>query len=298
MRILIRTAWAFLWILAAGALNLGVSMLGFPDAETVLLEFPPLRLTLAGAGAAAALMMLALMGCLWRWMLFPPAEKRSAGAMMNCIGFGLLPSLAIWKAFETYTALGKGIPVFKPLGEPEWITESGCFCPGRMEIVLAAAAFAGVVLWLILRKNELPGNGDLLLAVLCIWSAIRMVTGMFRADPLLSVSGVRLTSVLCGAVELTALIIWLVRRKEKSAGMTALNLLAVTGCTAVAVLQDVGAVTAGSEIADLTVRIGCAVLSGALVLLAGRDSRADSAEAKGKETPSSSPQWREGQSSL
>ena len=55
--------------------------------------------------------------------------------------------------------------------------------------------------------------------------------------------------------------------------MTALEWTAVAGCGVLILLQEAGILSMGSEIANLAASAGCALLTAALILSAGRDSR-------------------------
>ena len=129
-------------------------------------------------------------------------------------------------------------------------------------------------IWLIIRKKDIPGNGDVLITVLCLWAAVRSVTEGLRAEPPRT-GPFSLVILLSAAVELICLAVWTVRRgqKQKSTVMTALEWIAVAGCGALILLQEAGILSMGSEIADFSASAGCALLAAALILSAGRDSR-------------------------
>lgn len=232
--------------------------------------------TIALAGLGTTLVMILLFSVLWAL----DAHKRSrgrltAGHWANAAGFGLLPGIAAWKAFEAFagdTANGKAL--FEPIRDIPWLSAGGRFVPARIEFFAAVFLLAGITIWLIARKEDIPGNGDVLITVLCLWSAVRSVTEGLRADPPRTgpVSTVILIAI---AAELICLAIWTVRRgrKQKSAVMTALEWAAVTGCGALILLQEAGVLAMNSEIANLAVAAGCALLTAVLILSAGRDSR-------------------------
>ena len=125
-----------------------------------------------------------------------------------------------------------------------------------------------------LRKNDLPGNGDLLLTVLCIWGLIRSVTENLRVNTLRT--GIfSFVILLAFCTELICLLIWSVRRrrKQKNPGLTAIEWAAVTGCGVLLAVQNAGMIALRSETANLAAAAGCAIVMGTLILSAGKDSR-------------------------
>ncbi len=231
---------------------------------------------IALAGICTTLLMILLFSGLWALS----ARKRTGGRLTaghraNAVGFGLMPGIAAWKAFEAFagdTANGKTL--FEPIREIPWFSAEGRFVPARLEFCAAVLLLAGIILWLIVRKDDLPGNGDLLMTVLCLWGAVRSVTEGLRADPP-RIGPVSTVILAAAATELICLAIWTVRRgeKQKSAVMTALEWAAVTGCGVLILLQEAGILSMSSEIANLAAAAGCALLAAVLILSAGKDSR-------------------------
>ena len=234
--------------------------------------------TIALAGLGATLFMILLFSLLWILDIRKRSTGRlTAGHWANAFGFGLLPGIAAWKAFDAFAgSTGNGKPLFHPIRDIPWITADGRFVPGRIEFCAAVLLLAGIIIWLIVRKKDISGNGDVLITVLCLWAAIRSVTEGLRAEP--PRTGLFSTVILlAAAVELICLAVWTVRRgqKQKSTVMTALEWTAVAGCGVLILLQEAGILSMGSEIADFSASAGCALLAAALILSAGRDSRED-----------------------
>ena len=172
----------------------------------VLFEVAGVDVTVTGVYAVFSVVILFLFMGLW----LIGRKKRTgkeifAGQVMNGIGFGLLPALAVLKAFQE-AGTGTGSKVLEPLPCIRWLSVNGYYMPGRIETCAAAVMFLLVCLWLILRKNELPDNGDLIMITVCIWAAIRLVTEDFRTQPM---NLFRFTS--CGTILLCA-VLWSVRR--------------------------------------------------------------------------------------
>ena len=199
----------------------------------------------------------------------------STGEIPDAIGFGLLPGIAVWKIFEQGTLLGKGIGIFDPVGEIPLITEGGRFAVSRAEMILAAVCFAAVILWLILRKEDLPGNGDLLLTVLCVWGLIRAFTEGFREETILRAGRFNMTQILLLAAADMPLAVWTVRldAAQKSTAFSILEWIAVLSCETVMVLNTSEYLSAGSRIGDLAVKTGSALLALILTLLVGGEVR-------------------------
>ena len=174
------------------------------------------------------------------------------GNWLNAAGLGFFPGLAIWKIFEGKTRLTTGISVFEPIPKMFFLTkDDGCFAPCRIEMIAAILLFAGIIVWLIIKKNELPGNGDLLMIVLVLWGMVRCVTEVLRAYPVLQFSSFR-----------TIQIIW-----------TAFEWLTVLSCWSVILLDTAEVITVGSKIGDFVLVAGCAALGIIICLLAAKDSR-------------------------
>ena len=234
-----------------------------------LFEFSGVTVTVTGVYGTLSVIVL-LLFMTW-WLL--NRKKRTgqpifAGQVMNGIGFGLLPALAFLKAFQDIS-MGKGAAVTEPLPLVRWLTENGCYRPMRIEMAAAICLFVLLCLWLILRKEEFPDNGDLLMIAVCIWSAIRMVTEDFRAEPQI------LFHISSCVMIMLCLIIWIFRRAQISRMLlrTAADLAAVSLCIAVNLLTATGTLTAGSGIADFAVKTGSALLALILTLIVGGDVR-------------------------
>ena len=236
----------------------------------ILTEIGGFQLTVSFTAGAASF-LTAILFTVW-WII--DRRKRTAkllhaGMLINGIGFAFLPSLSILKAFEVFTDIGGGRVVMEPLPLIRWLSEAGRFEPCRIELAAVIACFTGICLWMIIRKQALPDNGDLLLISLGFWALIRLVTETLRTEPR---DIYRYCS--CGAM-LFCLLVWTLRRgKQRFAGIRiAADLLTAAICTGMIVLTMNGILSAGSEIADLAVISGCGLLILILSLLAGGDMR-------------------------
>ncbi len=276
MRFLKGLGRTLLVLLASAVLVIAVSSLAEKKDGEMLFTYAGMRVTVTGAGAAAAFLTILLFASL-RLSDFRKRNGKAAGwgERVNAAGFGLLPGAAVWKIFEQFTALSRGTEVFEPLPALPFIMQEGRFAPSRIEMILAAACFAAVLIWLIARRKDLPGNGDLLWTVLCVWCMVRAVTESFRAEPLLRAGNADLMQILFLTLADAGFAVWTARRfrTQKSAVLTAPEWIAVISCETVMALNTAGVLSVGSGIGDLAMLAGCAALCTILILLCGKDSR-------------------------
>lgn len=236
----------------------------------VLTEIGGVKVTIKIAGLGIAFLVTVLFAALW----LADRKKRtgrtaSPGEWMNGAGYALLPAAAVWKAFEQMLRSAAGTEVAEPLPLIPWLTENGRYCPCRIELAAAVLCFIGVSLWLMFRRQETEGRGDLLLVTLCLWTAVRCVTESFRPaeSPLIR--------YLCCSGMAVCLLWWTVRRNSirRSLTRTAADWVAAAMCTGIIVVTTEGILSVGSRIGDLAVITGCAVLEATLTLIAGSDCR-------------------------
>ena len=274
MRILKRILQACGGILLAGAIALAVSTWIFPDEEDLLLTAGDFRLSLIGAGAGLATLVLLSFANGWMGERLRRGGGRFPGTLLNALGFGFLPAAAVYKAFEQQTFLraGKAIPEGIPAWP--WVTENGACQPCRLEFALALVAFAAVVIWLALRKEDFPENGDLMGVSLALWGAVRLITESFRGSrlPFLTYAG----TVSWGAagVMLAVLLIWTRRaaKQRKNTGYAFACVPVFVAAVAVVELQGMEIITVNPK-ADLAILCACSLLSMKAVLCMGRVSR-------------------------
>ena len=229
--------------------------------------------TMVLCGMAAALLTLLLFAAGWV-LSVRRSEQRGAGVWLNGIGYGLLPALAVGKAFQQYTVLGAGISVMEPITASRWLTPEGVFAPCRIEILLLFAGFAGITVWLIRRKKDLSEKGDLLLISVSVFSALRALTESIRAETLTMWNGHRLMRYLFCLILLICMIVWTVRQRGYLRNSQLwISWVVFIAATAVLLFTGSGMLTVGSRIGDLAVITGCAIALLAAVLTAGGESR-------------------------
>ena len=234
-----------------------------------LFEVAGITVTVTGIYSVISVLILLLFMGLW----LAGRKKRSgrdifAGQVMNGIGFGLLPALAVFKAFQE-AGTGAGSAVSEPLPCISWLTKDGYYMPGRIETAAATVLFLILCLWLIIQRSELPDNGDLIMIAVCIWAAIRLVTEDFRLQPM---NLFRYTS--CGTILFCA-VVWSVRRARRigMAARTVIEPAAVCICIAINLITSTHVLTMGSEIADFAVKTGSTAMMTMLTLMIGGDLR-------------------------
>ena len=263
-------------ILLAGCAAGAVSTRVLAGENDLLYRWGSIRFGAFGLGAGAALIVTLLFADGWigiRKRRIP--EGSGAGRLLNGIGFGLLPGIAVWKVFEHETVFGRGLPVPEDIPRAAWLTKDGVFQPARAEMILAMALFAAVCLWLILRKRDLPENGDLLTVCAALWAAGRTVTEGFRAEqPVLSgipwAAGWAALTVMAAA-----LAGWTVRafRQKKNTGYACACVPVFAAAGAALALMRFGLMLGNNAPAALAVEICCALLAVKAVLCMGRVTR-------------------------
>ena len=263
-------------VLAAFAIAIAVSAVSAPYSGEVLVSIHEIRITVSGVGDAAAFLTILLFS--WIWMIERKKRGNNTGTRLerlNAAGFGVLPGIAIWKIFEQATALSRGKPVFAPLPETAIFSEMGYFTPSRTELIFSVIIFSGLVLWLILRRKEFDGNGDLFWTVLCIWGQIRAFSVRFRIHSFPIQGTVWVEQIIWLVVSFLPLILWTIRNHNINgfSWLPVVVWIVVLCCGTFLVLSTADVLSTGSSIGDLAVSAGGTGLSILLILLAGKDSR-------------------------
>ena len=228
------------------------------------------KLTVSFVAGAASFLTAVLFAVWW----IGDRRKRTgkslhAGMLMTGIGFGFFPGIAVWIAFEIFAAGADGRTVMEPLPLIRWLTEEGRFVPCRIELAAALLCFIGLCVWLVIRRQPLPDNGDLLLTCISFWALIRLISECLRMEPR---NVFRYAS--CGAL-IFCLLAWTLRRgRQRFTGIRiAADLIAAAVCTGIIIVTMNGYLSLGSEIADLAAITGCGLLILILSLLAAGDRR-------------------------
>ncbi len=265
---------ALLGILLSAGMALAVSVWALAGENDALTISGALRLSVSGIGAGAACLTALSFANGWIGERKRRGGARFPGTLMNGIGFGLLPAAAVWKIFEQHTFLKIGRVPGEGILTVPWVTENGLYQPARLEMILALTAFAGIVIWLAVRRREPEENGDLLLISLTLWGTIRMITEGFRA-PEAALCGTQLLPVyLSAAVMFLCLVFWTRRalRIKENTGYALACVPVFCAASTVVILQGLDVLTVNPG-ADLAIRCACALLAMKAVICMGRISR-------------------------
>ena len=263
-------------LLLAFAAALAVGTWVFPGEKDLIISFANLRLSVIGCGAGLSLITILLFAGGWIGVRNrKDPEGRGPGRRMDGLGFGLLPGILVWKIFERHTLLGRGAPAPAEFGGEGWLISGGFWLPGRLEIIAAGTLFAAVVLWLALRKEDLPDRGDLAGVSLGAWSAARMVTESFRAEQISLLGETRIVGWLAAGVMALLLIVWTYRafRQNQNTGyaFACVPVFAVSVAGIVLIQNQV--LRIGIPAADLAAQICFALLAAKSLLCMARVSR-------------------------
>lgn len=230
---------------------------------------------LFAAGAGLSLLTCLLFTLLWNGF-FRRRGIKSAGTFFNGVGFGLLPAVAVWKSFEpamTGIAASAGADRLWQPGTLPFLREP---MPARPELFGILLGFLALCLWIILRKEDLPGNGDVLGAAVTLWSTVTWIAEPFHGEEgfRLFFLNPRLPIAFVLMLICMALWIWRGSEEQKNTGYALACVLVFAGCLVMTVLLRTGRFSAGNELADLAIQTGCALLAMKAVLCVGRVSRA------------------------
>ena len=261
-------------LLLAAAAAIAVSTWVFPAENDELLVCHGFRIGVAGIGAGLALLVLFAFADGWVGTRDRRGGTHFPATLFHGIGFGLLPGIAVWKAFEQGTPAGRGIAVPEQMPQIPWWTAESAYLPCRIEMTLALAAFGAMILWLALRKEDLPENGDLLPAGVTLWGTVRLITGAYHATRILFPENAWAVSAIAAAGMGISLLFWAHRvfRTQKNTGYAYACIPVFVISVAGIVLQDLGILTV-NPLADQAIRIVCALLAMKAVLCLGRISR-------------------------
>ena len=256
---------------AAGA---AMGTWGLPGENDLLTALGPVRISVAGVGAAVSLLTVLCFAAGW----MAGNRNKAKACRADAVGFGLLPGIAVWKSFEQGTRLGLGTAVTEGLPILPWVTREGIWLPSRLESVLALILFAAVILWLMIRKKEWPAGWDLAGVSMTLWCAIRLITeGARAAEP--GIGGMPpVRGWLAAAGMLLCLIFWTVRSArtgEHPGYFLACWGVWIAGIALTAVMRN-GFLTLNHPIADCLAVVLSAALAMKAVLCMGRISRGKS----------------------
>ncbi|MBR2662968.1 MAG: hypothetical protein IKE25_04570, partial [Clostridia bacterium] len=263
---------------AAAAVGAAMGTWGLMAERDLLYVLGPVRITVSGIGAALSLLTLIAFAYKWfRWKQKRTSEESGmAVSLLDGFGFGLLPSIAIWKCFEHFTRLGKGTAMMEGFPPLPRVTDKGMFQSARLEALIALALFAAVIIWLMVRKKELPAMGDLAGVSLTLWCGVRLITeGVRISQP--GIGGLPpVMGWLAAADMLICLLIWMIRgiRTHQHPGYILACPLVWVGSIALIVLIRNQMLLFDHPVAEMIIILCSALLAIKAVLCMGRISRA------------------------
>ena len=260
---------------AAGA---AMGTWGLPAENDLLAALGPVRISVAGIGAAVSLMTICCFAC--GWMAAKGNGKDASWA--DAIGFGFLPGVAVWKSFEQGTRLGQGTAAAEGFPVP-WVTREGIWLPSRLESAMALLLFATVIIWLMIRKKEWSAGWDLAGVSVSLWCALRLITeGARAAQP--GIGGMPpVMGWLAAAGMMLCLILWTarsVRARVHPGYFFACWAVWVAAIALIAVIRN-ELLTLNHPLADRMAVILAAALAMKAVLCMGRISRGKSLDQTG-----------------
>lgn len=244
-----------------------------------------LEVTVAMIGIPVALIFWAVMALIFGKMYRKTvwAETLSGtktGKRLNALGFGLLPSLAVFGLFTegTENALGR-------ISHSGWLkdtlltaaNEEGriVYRTGRIATVGLLLLFALLVLWLALRRERIPDNGDVLLVAVTELGGLITVMSLLSAEDSIRIGNIPLQAIIGFALMLIPLTVWTVRNgKQKK------NTVLTVACWTVFILAAAAIAVReytdwfGTETLTRTaIRTGATLLAAKAVLSPGRAER-------------------------
>ena len=262
-------------ILLAGLTAIAMGTWGLPEENDLLYEISGFRISVSGIGAGISLLTVLAFADGWAALRKKQGEQQgSTDGVWNGLGFGLLPGIAVWKCFEQATAMRIGAAVPEGMQVIAMFSSEGRYLPARMEICLALILFLLTVIWLMVRKQPFPGNGDLAGVALTLWGGGRLITDACHGEAcLFGLGGV--TGWIAAGLMAAVLIHWTGRtiRQRKNIGYAwACAPVFVLSIAAVTLIRN-GIPELGNPPAEAVLTVCFTLLAVKSVLCMGRVSR-------------------------
>lgn len=243
------------------------------------------EVTIMMLGIPVALIVWLIMFLIWSGMYKKTIwagtlEGTGAGKRLNAAGFGLLPALAVFRLFTVKTELARG-----RISHSGWLKDTAftmlngdgqtVYCLALISTVGLLLLFALLVLWLALRKERIPDNGDVLWTSVTGLGALMIVISTIAREDGLKLGNMPVQVWIGFLLIMIPLLVWAVRN-----GRQKKNTAYIIVCTAVFFLT--AAVVAvreysellGNETVTLTaIRTGASLLAVKATLCLGRVSR-------------------------
>lgn len=231
---------------------------------------------LFAAGAVLSLLICLIFALLW-YAYFRKRGCRGFGSFANGIGFGLLPAVAVWKSFEPAMTGSRASETADRLWQPGIAGFIRDPMPSRPEMFLILLGFLVLCLWVILRKEDLPGNGDALGVAATLWGTVTVLTEFLHgADaPYVFGMNVRLPAGLL--LMFLWLVLWVRRgmRNRKNTGYAAACVPVFVGCSTVICMIRTGGLMPEEGFLSALAFAAAALIAMKAVICMGRVTRKD-----------------------
>ena len=182
MSLILLILQALLGLILSASAAVGVSTWLIPGGDEYLFAMDRFRLGIGGVGAGLSLLAILAFADGWIGARLRHSTDDNAGRqLLNGIGFGLLPGIALWKSFTQAAGLEAGTEIPPGILQIPWLTEGGMYLPARIEMILALLLFATMVVWLMFRRQESVASGILAGISVTLWSSARLITDGFHS---------------------------------------------------------------------------------------------------------------------
>lgn len=202
------------------------------------------------------------------------------GKFVNAVGFGLLPAFAVFRLFTEGTDFA-----FGRVSRTGWLrdtlltaenAEGQCvYVVNRIEAIGLLLLFALLVLWLALRRERIPNNGDVLWVALTELGGFCLLTDILYEPEQVRIGEIPVLLAAGAFLILLALIVWTVvnaKKKKNTALMVACWVVYLVAMAAIYLRERTDLL--GTESLTLAaIRAGAGLLAVKAALCAGRVGR-------------------------
>ena len=203
---------AFIGLILAAFCALMFGTVVVRRSNDVLWAFGSFRLTVMGAGVGLSVLTMLAFANAWIGVRNrQDPNGMCPGRFWNGIGFGFLPAAAVWKTFEMSSPMSQGFPAPTGFWGIPYVIKDCEWMPTRIELAAALILFTILVIWLMLRKRDVPENGDLAGLSLTLYSAVRLLSGDLRVRHIDVLGGTTSTGLIALGVMACVMIWWIVR---------------------------------------------------------------------------------------
>lgn len=219
----------------------------------------------------------ALLGLITAAALAEKWTHHRPGTLLDAVGFGFLPGMAVERLFEKGTELGMGQTLDGWMADhPFFAVDDGygyiVNAVFHYEALVAAVLFAALLVWMLLKRGNPGRNGDLLLAAISLFGACQALLESLRNDGHMLIGFVRVNQIVAIVLPVAALAVWTARAHKGFKGIDWQLLccwILAAGGIAVATIQEFAVDSSDNVLLDYGI-MGAAL---ALVVAAGFAAR-------------------------